>query len=191
MLLYVGTRARVGGTITPVWTEEANARMEPLRDEARALLDDGMVLAPELRQLTAAGITAVDERLYFRQYLAARDGNRDRFDRTGHESWVNTLHLDDVIDEHAPDWGARCVAQGVLLARHVGESVPVSGVTVDFLITVDFGGVVVVGVDGATEEIETYPSSTFRFVTYRTDEPSLADDVATSTQAALLIRARL
>lgn len=109
--------ARVGGTITPVWTEEANARMEPLRDEARALLDDGMVLAPELQQLTAAGITAVDGRLYFRQYLAARDGNRDRFDRTGHESWVNTLHLDDVVDEHASDWGARCVAQGMLLSR--------------------------------------------------------------------------
>ncbi|GEA86989.1 hypothetical protein [Cellulomonas cellasea] len=142
-------------------------------------MERGTELDPRLGAFVLPGVVVDDDRLYLRALLERRDGERERFDRSGHESWVNSLHLDEVVDDGADQWGALCVAQGLLLAEQVHQSIPQQrdSVVVDYVISVDFG-----------EARGTYPSSSFRFYRHRPDEPPMLAEISTFAQPLLRIR---
>jgi hypothetical protein len=165
-----------------VWTEELNEGMAPLLAAARALVKRGAVLDSRLHELVSAGVVVDDDRLYLRALLEVRDGGRERFDRSGHESWVNAVHLDEVVNDDAAEWAARCVAQGLLLAEQVHRSIPPlhEPAVVDYVISADPGN-----------EGETYPSSSFEFYRHRADEPPMLAEISSFAQPLLRIRRSL
>lgn len=156
-----------------------NEAMTPVLAAARGLVKLGTVLDLRLRELALPGVVAEDDRLYLRALLAVRDGQRDHVDRSGHESWVNAVHLDEIVGDDVDEWGAHCVAQGLLLAEQVHQSVPAARepVVVDYVISVDLG-----------EERDTYPSSSFRFYRHRPDEPPMLAEIGAFVQPLLRIR---
>ena len=125
----------------------------------RALLDDGPAVEREC--------------LFSARYATRRIATSPYRDPTGLESWVNSFHLDDYFRPDNPDWAVSCVGQGVLLARELLLRAAILTPTpLDVLLTVDFGGIEIVG----SEELESFPSSTFRFYGRRPDDLWIGDE---------------
>lgn len=149
----------------------------------------GGELHVDLQGLLDAGLTVVDGGLFFTRELQATPHLRkDETDLTGQEAVINKLHLDHLVDIELPGWEVGCLVQGVLLAgRVLDAALALSALPVDVVITVDLGGPKNVG----GELVETFPSSTFRFLLHRESETWVsADDLDRFAEPVAVLRRR-
>ncbi|YCK81100.1 hypothetical protein M1D89_18740 [Arthrobacter sp. D3-18] len=152
-------------------TETMNEAMRPLRALAEPFVESGR-LDPPLQAQLDEGLTIRDGCLLFvsqlrniRSQSAAEFGGP-----SGVEGYINKLPLGWLIDgaDDSPtwqdlvgtsEWAARCLAQGILLGRSIASAASdLTQAPIDVWVSVDYG------------PDEEYPSSAFRFVTYREDD---------------------
>jgi hypothetical protein len=153
-----------------------NDPMRSLRESAETVIRTGR-MAGWLASLLADGLVVVDECVYFSSALKSNSHlSRERMGKTGHESLVNKINLDNVIGDHSDGWEVECVGQGVTLAREVLSAAQLlTPLPIDVVISVTQTG--------------EFPSSTFRFYVHRPDDLWVHDDLSGFSEAVLIVRA--
>ena len=123
--------------------EIMNEPMRRLRASANDLIQHGVALHEELREILDGGLVVIDECVYFSTELAISGHlSLKKKGALGHQSLINKLHLDFYVEDEQPEkWDSWCVAQGVLLAYAVlSEAEKITNLPIDVVITLDEGG---------------------------------------------------
>ncbi len=176
--------------------EVMNEPMQRLRDSAQDLIQHGVILHDELREILEGGLTVVDGCVYFTTALAANGHlSREEMGALGHQSLVNKLHLDFYLDDVQPEeWDRWCVAQGILLAHTVLiEAEKTTNLPIDVVITLDEGGAqppyanyAVVSFTQDSGDLSG-PNSTFRFYVHRDGDNWIEDNKLNEMLDAIMI----